>query len=134
MKYLLLIMLLVSSVAGADEKIIRRKNGRDVEYDPKDYVIVPRRKKKPMTSAPKPEVQKVAEKEIRVYQKNHARLLGGVGPTGISTLRVGDTLYMSENYNPVVGIAYGRNVSERWSVEGEALTNSTLLLGVGYNW
>jgi len=34
----------------------------------------------------------------------------------------------------VFGLGYGRNVSGRWSLEGEAETNGTVMVGVGYQW
>ena len=79
-------------------------------------------------------VKVVVEKEIAITQKNHLRLLGGVGPGGITRSSTINTITLRQSFGAVVGLGYGRNVTERWSIEVAALTNQTGLLGVGYNW
>lgn len=72
--------------------------------------------------------------EKRVSQKNHLRLYGGGGPGSISRFDTSTTITLHQDYGLVLGLGYGRNISERWSLEGVAATNGTVLLGIGYGW
>ena len=75
-------------------------------------------------------------KEVRVITpilKNSIRLLGGVGPTGVSVENVGSKAFAYEDKGAVLGLGYTRRLNRRWSLEGNALTNETFLLGVGFS-
>lgn len=146
MKTIIMILLLasISQVGRADVSnyIITTtgKDGKSRVYDSKEWMVIPRKPKK--KAVPKAKAACVASEtlytskvvEVRVVQKNHLRLLGGVGPTGVGLDRNPNYVSLTRNNMLVMGVGYGRNVSERWSLESAVLTNGTALLGVGYNW
>lgn len=69
----------------------------------------------------------------RKMLKNTIRLLGGVGPTGLSVEKKGTTAKVTEDDGVVFGLGYSRRFSERISSEINVLNNETYLLGVGFH-
>ena len=143
MKLLMIAMFLVPGLALADGKTM--PNGQKCADG---WLCVPPGKPKihkKMAQKPKPKPAptvcpklvvvetKEVVKEVQTVQNNHLRLLGGVGPTGLGASGVNPVVFTT-NRMAVFGLGYGRNVSGRWSLEGEAETNGKVMVGVGYQW
>lgn len=154
-KYCITILVLLSvNLANATEKggviSVKNKNGKESTYSTDDYVVVPRRKKKPKPKTkpkeqpPKLEVEHqcpipaplVVEKlviEKQELRKNTVKMYGGIG-LGVYQFKVTDkAVYIYQDPQPVFGLGYSRLITDRISAEAVGLTSKIGLLGIGYS-
>lgn len=64
---------------------------------------------------------------------NRVRLLGGVGPTGVGATLSGNSVNINATLGAIGGVGYDRLLNSRFSVGGQALTNQTYLLNIGFD-
>jgi hypothetical protein len=127
MKYALI--LLFASMASASEGTITVRQGASVKvYSTAEYVVVKRIKHH---KKPEPVVVVVPEPVPAPIKKNRVRLVGGIGPNGVTTSGGPQTYTVSPSEQFVGGVGYNRLVSGPWSVDAQALSNKTFTLGVG---
>ena len=118
-------MFLMISVSAADfggSKIERQlKNGKLQKFDGNKYMIVRKGSKR--------KVKTFTRYVVRKIKRNHFSLLAGRGPLG--NLKISDLRVKTEQ-GAVLGLQYmrfGRSGGKSFSIQ--ALTNKTLMLGVG---
>lgn len=125
-----------------DSKIVvTLKNGKSYEFDGNKYMVV-RRKAKQKAIALIPQIEKELQKENKEQKKetvqksepnkNRVRVMVGVGPSdGFSTKRRGDKVTVSSSEEDIIGVGYDRLLQDDISVNGQALSNGTVTLGLG---
>lgn len=69
---------------------------------------------------------------VSTHYNNRIRLLGGIGPFNTDLDRKSNVAVFSMSYGPLFGVGYTRYLSPKWSLEFEALSNLTGVLGLGY--
>jgi len=73
--------------------------------------------------------------EVPVQRLNRVRLMGGVGPSNKIDKEVnGSTMTVRTKNDAVLGFGLDHMLDERWSGNGQVLTNGTFMLGVGYDY
>jgi hypothetical protein len=152
MKKSILALLLVSTCAFAAEDVgskgtitVKLANGKTMTYAADQYRVIKRGFAKPKAVAkaqPAPKtitIQHVLTKFVEIMQpqpepkRNRVRLMGGVGPNGVN-VEGGPAEYTVSAANKLVaGVGYNRLLTDRWSVDAQALTNKTFTLGLGFD-
>jgi len=153
MKKLILLFLVAAPAFASVEKgtiTVKLDNGTVREYPADKYLVVKRRTKKvvvvakaattskststtsdnlTVTSAHAEAVPAPAEGNRR----NRVRLMAGLGPNGVK-VEGGPTQYLVSPAQKLVGgVGYSRLLTDRWSVDAQALTNKTYTLGLGFD-
>lgn len=138
---MLILMIFVALPSLAEEKApapfedssIQRtlKNGKIQKFDGDQYMIVKRGKKA------KPPVPVVVTKTVtkKIYlkrkaKKNSLMLHIGYAPDGLEVH--GRTV--EEDRRPVLGLSYSRDINDRFRLQGQILTNSSIIGGIGFNY
>lgn len=107
-------------------------NGKVYTYSANEYKVVRRGTGHgPQVKAAIAKMEHFLRQEER---KNRVTLHGGVGFSGNSVTLTPTTATIADKRAPVFGISYSRELGERYSITGTALTNSTFLLGVGLDY
>jgi hypothetical protein len=114
------------------------KNGKVYMFNANDYKVVKREdtKCKPVVCAECPAsaaINKPSVVAASVPRINRIRVMGGVGPSGIKSEDTGSMLKVSPSYNAVGGVGYDRMLNDKLSINGQAYTNGTFSLGVGFD-
>ena len=65
--------------------------------------------------------------------KNRVRLLGGVGPNGFNPAVSSSNVVVTTTDGLLGGVGYDRMLDDRWSIGGQAFTNRTYTLGIGFD-
>ena len=137
-----LMLLFLTPLASANDGVITvTRSGKTATYSTDEYVVVKRRKgprpvvKQPVAPAPQkcPEVVAAAPVEQKSERKNTLTLYGGAGPGSHETSIKSSYLHIEDGYGFVMGLDYGRKLTDRWSIHGMGMTNGSLLLGGGYS-
>lgn len=71
---------------------------------------------------------------IRPIKRNRFHLLIGVAPGGVHQETFPDQTIIYKDFGLVLGLAYDRQISERWSLGVVGATNGSILIGPGYSW
>lgn len=123
--------------------VLELPNGKKFPYLVSEWKLVPRVHKEPEVVAapavvkidvPQAEPERVEREVIRekeVYRKNNVTFLAGVGPNGLKTKREGDDVVIRTMEDPVLGLQYTRNLNLDLSLSLQALTNETIMGGIG---
>lgn len=150
MKLIITTLLMFSSLSFAEEievpKLFRDskitvtlKNGETYNFDGNKYMVVRRKAKVNIAAVlveenkkEKPVILKEEKKkESSELNKNRVRLMAGVGPSGFTTKRKGDKVTVRTDEDELVGIGYDRLLDDTLSLNGQALSNGTLMFGLG---
>lgn len=157
MKYLILLLVSTAAFAGT---ITLEENGVKRTFPTTGYYVGkkgPAKKKvvaaaKPKATAPQPEQAKcvstaeeaehtahaIMELNEALYgqklRKNRIRAVGGIGPQGVAVDGGPAEYTVSPSMKAVVGVGYSRLITDRISLDAQALTNKTYTLGVGFDW
>jgi len=135
-KYIL-IFLSLTNTAFAHEKgwiTVESASGEKISYNLDEYEIVKR------DHHGKPEHKKKQQEDIVMIvvtqpaperPKNRVRLMGGLGPNGVSVDGGPNTYTVSPSLGAVGGLGYSRLLYKNWSVDASILTNQTYMVGVG---
>jgi hypothetical protein len=112
---------------------VKLKNGKEYTFSGNEWMVVRRKPKAPPSSLLIiAEQQEENNKTVVKEQKlNRIKLLAGIGPTGMTSTSSNNYVEISTRNGAVGGIGYDRLINSDVSVSGQALSNGTLLLGVG---
>ena len=125
------------------EITVKLKNGKEYKFSSNEYAVVSRKsslkdklEEKEVNEQHLVHILHVLHAEVvkREPKKNRARLIGGYGPTGLKTERQGSSFKVTNSSGAVGGVGYDRMLDDKWSVNSQAVTNGTYMLGVGYDW
>jgi hypothetical protein len=119
-----------------DSKItVTLKNGETYNFDGNKYMVVKRKAKVNISAIltednkkDKPLIFKEKQKESN---KNRVRVMAGVGPNGFSVNRKKDTVKVRTEQEELIGIGFDRLLDDKMSINGQAISNGTLMLGLG---
>lgn len=136
MKYLLILLAFISTAVVAAEQpaflkdatiVVTLKSGKQYAFSANEWKVVPRLDKETVCTI-KPELV------IREEQTpNRARFFGGVGQDGFNSKVEPNRHKVSTSYGPVFGMGYDRMISKRFSLGGQAISNGTYTLGLGFD-
>jgi hypothetical protein len=108
------------------------KNGKTYTYSANEYKVVRRGTGHgPQVKAAIAKMEHFLRQEER---KNRVTLHAGIGFNGNTITSTPNQTVIEDKRAPVFGISYSRELGERYSITGTALTNSTFLLGVGLDY
>lgn len=141
--FLLGISIIAASAVAADlpgymrdgKIVVTLKDGKSYEFSVNEYMVVRRGSGQAKAEQQAEEVapRKQAEEGPVAAGPNAVKVYGGVGPSDLKVATGATSVTIDQDYGPVLGLGYSRQLSRRISLDAVGLSNKTGLLGLGYS-